>query len=293
MVGILPKSGVAALRMSSTLNHHPIVYEQERAERLYLAPGNATVGLIQLYSTETGEPLAFMPDGVIQGMRVGGTYGLAVKYLARSGAKRMGLLGSGWQARFQVAAASVARELELVKVYSPNRAHREQFAEEVGEEYGLEVSVVGSAEEAARDVDILVAATNARVPVITGDMVQKGMHIAAVQNELSNEALRKADFIVGHSSKRFWIYKGGEGQYGKLISGESTIVDQERLPLLDQVIAGKIPGRNREDQVTMFRSGSGMGLQFAAVGAKVYELAKNRGLGREIPTECFTQTLHT
>jgi hypothetical protein len=75
----------------------------------------ATVGLIQLYSTETGEPLAFMPDGVVQGMRVGGTYGLAVKYLARKNATTMGLLGSGHQARFQVASAQVARPLKHVK----------------------------------------------------------------------------------------------------------------------------------------------------------------------------------
>ncbi len=83
MVGVLPKYGVAALRMSSTLNHRPIRYGVERAERLYLAPGGGTVGLIQLYSMETGEPLSFMPDGAVQGMRVGASFGLGVKYLAR------------------------------------------------------------------------------------------------------------------------------------------------------------------------------------------------------------------
>ncbi|HLQ34044.1 MAG TPA: ornithine cyclodeaminase family protein, partial [Chloroflexota bacterium] len=129
MMGILPKAGVAALRMSSTLNHRPIRYGVERAERLYLAPGGGTVGLIQLYSTETGEPLAFMPDGMVQGMRVGGTFGLAVKYLARPEASTVGLLGSGWQARFQVASTSLARKVRLFKVYSPNPEHRLQFAQ--------------------------------------------------------------------------------------------------------------------------------------------------------------------
>ena len=279
--------------MSSTLNHRPVRFGVERAERLYLAPGNTTIGLVQLYSTETGEPLAFMPDGMIQGMRVGGTYGLAAKYLARAHASTMGLLGSGWQARFQVAAVKIARDLKLVKVYSPNREHREEFAREVGRECGVEIQPVESAGEASLGVDILVAATNARAPLITGEFVRKGMHVMAVQNELSDQALAKADLVVAHSSKRYVMYEGGRGQYGEIVEHKPTPLKQEELPLLEDVIAGKVQGRTRDDQVTMFQSGSGMGIQFAAVGAKVYELAKARGLGHEIPTEWFTQTLHT
>jgi alanine dehydrogenase len=283
MVGILPRRGVAALRMSSTLNHRPVRFGVERAERLYLAPGNTTVGLVQLYSTETGEPLAFMPDGVIQGMRVGGTYGLAVKYLARANAKTLGLLGSGWQARFQVAAALVARKISLVKVYSPNQEHREEFAREMEEEHGISVRAVASASEAASGVDVLIAATNARAPLITGEFVQKGMHVMAVQNELSDQAYAKADLIVAHSSKRYVMYEGGKGQYGEIVPHRPTLVEQETLPLLEQVIAGKVKGRTRDDEVTLYQSGSGMGIQFAAVGARVYELAKARGWVMRFP----------
>lgn len=293
MVGILPKAGVAALRMSSTIQVRPLVDGIERIETLFAGPGGTTVGLVQLYSTDTGEPLAFMPDGVIQGMRVGGTYGLAIKYLARANASTMGLLGSGWQARFQIAAANVGRKLSLVKVYSPNREHREEFARNVGKEYGVKIRAVDSAAEAASDVDILMAATNSRAPVITGEFVRKGMHVMAVQNELSDQAVAKADLIVAHSSKRYLMVDGGKGQYGEPIPHMPTSVEQEGLPLLEDIIARRIPGRTRDDQVTMFQSGSGMGIQFAAVGAKVYELAKERRLGHKIPTEWFTQTLHT
>jgi alanine dehydrogenase len=299
MVGIVPKIGVAALRMSSTLNHWPIRDGVERDERLYVAPvagapAGGTVGLIQLYSTETGEPLAFLPDGVVQGMRVGGTYGLAVKYLARKDATTLGLIGSGHQARYQVAAARVARPLTHVKVYSPTPEHRQQFAAEMEDEHGIDVEAVDSAAEAARDVDILVAATNARARLVNAEMVRPGMHVQAVQNEISNEALARADLIAAHSAKRYLIYRGGEGtgQYGQLDSDPSRI-DHETLPLLHDIIAGKVPGRTSDAQITMFQSGSGMGLQFAAVGAVALELARQHGLGHEIPTEWFTQTLHT
>jgi ornithine cyclodeaminase/alanine dehydrogenase-like protein (mu-crystallin family) len=292
MVGIVPKLGVAALRMSSTLNHRPIRNGIERAERLYLAPGGSTVGLIQLYSTETGEPLAFMPDGVVQGMRVGGTFGLGIKYLARRDASVIGILGSGWQARFQVAAAKVAREVKLVKVYSPNREHRETFAREVGKEYEVEIRPVETISDAAAGVDILIAATNARAPLITGEFARRGMHVTAVQNEISDEALAKADILVSHTEKNYLIYNGGRGQYGEMESHGSGRLSYGEMPLLEDVIVEKVKGRTREDEITMFR-GHGLGLQFAAVGAKAYELAKKKGFGHEIPTEWFTQTLHT
>ena len=150
MVGVIPSMGVAALRMSSTLNHRPLVYGEERAERLYLspvtgAPTGGVVGLIQLYSTDTGEPLAFLPGRHRPGHACRRLYGLAVKYLARPDATRIGLLGSGHEAHFQVASALVARPIAQVKVYSPNPEHREQFAAEMEDEHGIEVQAVASA----------------------------------------------------------------------------------------------------------------------------------------------------
>ncbi|MBM2809813.1 MAG: ornithine cyclodeaminase family protein [Chloroflexi bacterium] len=294
MVGLLPKVGMSALRMSSTLNHKPVKFDVERAERLYLSPSGGVTGLIQLYSMETGEPLAFMPDGVVQGMRVGGTFGLATKHLAREDASVMGLFGSGWQARFQVAATREVRNLKLVKVFSPTLEHRERFARDVSAEYGVPVKAVESPEEAAADVDILISATNAHARLIREDYVHNGMHVAAVQNEISNEAVQKADLQVTHTSKGYWVYEGGEGrgQEGELISQLNGMWDYPELPLLEDMIVGRIPGRTSADQITMFR-GHGLGIQFAAVGALAYNLARARGLGHEIPGDWFVQTEHT
>jgi alanine dehydrogenase len=295
MVGILPKVGVAALRMSSTLNHRPIVDGVERSERLFLAGQDRTVGLVQLYSVHTGEPLAIMPDGIIQAMRVGGTYGLAIKYLARSDSSKLGLLGSGWQARFQVAAAASVCELALLKVYSPNPEHRERFARAMSDLHQVSVCAVSSAEEAVRDVDILISATNARSPTIMEGMVQPGMQIAAIKSqEWSDATLAKGDLIVAVSANEYLTYYAGEGQYGRQIpASESKFMNGRELPLLEDIIAGKIAGRTRRDQITMLRNGSGIGIQFAAVAAKAYEHAKALGYGREIPTDWFTQALNT
>ena len=295
MVGILPKIGVAALRMSSTLNHRPIVDGIERSERLFVASENRTVGLVQLYSVHTGEPLAMMPDGIIQAMRVGATYGLAIKYLARSESSRVGLLGSGWQARFQVGAAAAVRNLSVVKVYSPNHEHRELFAREMSELHKLNVCSTSSVAEATHGVDILISATNSRSPTIYEDMIHPGMHIAAIKSqEWSDSSLAKGDIIVAVSANEYLTYSAGGGQYGRQIpASESKFVQTRDLPLLEDIIAGKIPGRTRNDQITMLRNGSGIGIQFAAVAAKAYEHAKKLSYGREIPTDWFTQPVNT
>lgn len=295
MVGILPKIGVAALRMSSTLNHRPLVDGVERSERLFFAGRERTVGLVQLYSVHTGEPLAIMPDGVIQAMRVGATYGVAIKYLARLESSRVGLLGSGWQARFQVAAAAAVRKLALVKVYSPNPEHRELFARGMSELHKLNVCAVSSAKEATSDIDILISATNSRSPTITDEMLQPGMHIAAIKSqEWSDATLAKGDMIVAVSANEYLTYSAGGGQYGHQIpASESRFIDGRELPLLENIVAGKIPGRTRKDQITMLRNGSGIGIQFAAVAAKAYEHAKKLNYGREIPTDWFTQVVNT
>jgi len=295
MVGVVPKFDVAALRMSSTLNHRPLVNGIERSERLFAAGGNRTVGLVQLYSVSTGEPLAFMPDGIIQAMRVGATYGLAIKYLARSDATRMGLLGSGWQAQFQVAAAAEARQLSLIKVYSPNPDHRGEFARSMSEQHNLNVAAVSSAQEAASGVDILISATNSREPTIAESMIQKGMHIATIKSqEWTDATLAKGDLVVAVSANEYLTYFAGEGQYGRQVpASESTFTSTREMPLLEDIIAGKTQGRTRSDQITMLRNGSGIGIQFACVAAKAYERAKELNLGREIPTDWFTQTVNT
>ena len=65
------------------------------------------------------------------------------------------------------------------------------------------------------------------------------------------------------------------------------------IPLLEDVLTGRAGARTDESQITFFMNVQGLGLQFAAVGARVYELALKRGVGREIPTEWLTQTTNT
>ena len=120
MDAVLPFAGVAALRLNSDV----IVWEKNavgvRKDKQPMAPGGRWVGLILLFSTQTGEPLAIMPDGVIQQLRVGGTNGVAAKLMAPPDARVYALLGAGEQAATQAAAMAAVRPLKQIRVVQPD-----------------------------------------------------------------------------------------------------------------------------------------------------------------------------
>src|SRR5882724_9990956 len=131
MDGVIPKLGIAAVRINSDIVTFPKTGNNVRREKIAAAPGARYTGLVLLFSTENGEPLAILPDGVMQRMRVGAANGLGIKYMARKNASTVGILGSGWQAGAQLMAACAVRDIETIRCFSPNRDRREAFAREM------------------------------------------------------------------------------------------------------------------------------------------------------------------
>jgi len=294
MVGVLPKYGVSALRMSSSIVHHPVTNGQKRVEKLPVAPGGRWVGMVQLYSTLTGEPLAIMPDGYLQRTRVAASSGIAAKYLARQDASVLGLYGAGWQARAQVEALARVRRIQKVKVYSPTKSNRVAFAEEMEPVIGVPIEPVDKPESVTKGADIVACATNAREIVLPAKWIEKGMHITDVKRiEIERAALERVDRVVIHQRLAYETRIGGRGQYGVLEESEWRDADFERYPLLEDVIVGKAPGRRQQEEITYFWNNAGLGLQFAAAGYVIFKRAKEEGMGREIPTDWLTQEFHT
>ena len=91
MAGVAPKFGVGAVRINSDILTWPRTPAGLKRVKVPAAPGGRYVGLVLLFSVETGEPLAIYPDGVVQRMRVAATCGLAAQYLARKDARVVGL----------------------------------------------------------------------------------------------------------------------------------------------------------------------------------------------------------
>jgi ornithine cyclodeaminase/alanine dehydrogenase-like protein (mu-crystallin family) len=298
MDGIVPKFGVGAVRINSDIVTWPKEGGNERRVKVPAAPNRRYTGLVLLFSSENGEPLAIFPDGVVQRMRVGAANGLGVKYLAREDARSVGILGSGWQAGAQLMAVCAVRKIETVRCFSPNAQNRYAFAREWSEKLGVKVVPVSSPEEAMKDVDIAMCATNTIDNVFFADWVRPGLHISSIKRpEIEVAAVKRADIVVLHHSdaapmhlftKGVTIPEKAEGK-GWMLAGD---IDFKGLPTLPQLIVGEAAGRSSADQVTCFLNNIGLGYQFAATGALVYKKAREQKLGHDLPTDWFTEDVH-
>jgi alanine dehydrogenase len=300
LAGVIPKREVFALRIKSDIRYpERDIHGVPTHKKFCIEPGTYC-GLVFLFSTRTAAPLAVVNDGVLQHLRVAATSGVAAKYLARKDSETLGLIGSGGMARTHALAFREVLPIKRIKVFSTTPAHRSAFAKEMADRMGIEVVAVNSPAEAVKGVDVLSSCTDSLSQVIKESWLEPGMHVACVLPfEVEPKAVQKAEVVVRHLSGgavgvkaaaaeleehervRRNLYK----QYG------TPLEKRQDLPTLAEVVSGKAPGRTSDRQITYFHNVPGSGIQFAAVGARLLELAEKQGVGREIPTEWFLQDI--
>ncbi|HCH57636.1 MAG TPA: ornithine cyclodeaminase [Rhodospirillaceae bacterium] len=295
MDGVAPSLGVSAIRINSDIITHPQVGENIRRVKVPAAPGNRYTGLVLLFSTETGEPLAIFPDGEVQPMRVAGTSALAAKYLARDGARSVALIGTGWQAQAQLRAIDTVHEIADYRVYSTQKQNRDRFAMEWSEKLGTQIRPCDTAEEAVADADIVLLATNSIEHVAREAWLEPGMHVSSIKSpEISADVINRCDIAVCHVPHGRPTIEFGAGAAlpetdGLDVDSLAQKIGLADMPTLADIVSGRRPGRTSEDQTTCFLNILGLGYQFAAVGSVLYKKAKEAGLGNEIATDWLTQ----
>ena len=271
MDGVVPKLGVGAIRINSDIVTNPLVGNSRRRVKIPAAPNNRYVGLVLLFSTHNGEPLAIFPDGVLQRMRVGAANGLGVKYMARENARTIGLLGSGWQAETQLTAACAVRKIESVKCFSPNQENREAFCARMTTLLQIPVTSVSEAEDAVAGVDIVMCGSNSLDPIFFERWIEPGMHLSSIKKpEIEPDAIRACDKVVVHTHDTAPILVVAKGANFKEESKDAgwnaaNKIDFKKYPTLPQLIAGHAPGRESDKQVTCFLNNMGMGYQLSLI----------------------------
>ncbi len=247
-----------------------------------VASGHARF-VVPLFSAISGDLLALIEADYLGQMRTGAASGVATRTLAREDARTAGMIGTGLQARTQLLAVSHARKLELVLAFSRDRARREKFATEMTARIGVPVKAVDSAEEAAHGLDIVTTATNSAKPVVEGRWLTSGTHVNAIginiadKREIDGEVVSRADVIAADSVEQTKIEAGDLIQaFGPDTSRWNSVLE------ISDIIAGKIPGRTNRDQITLFKSG-GIAIEDVVVAGRVYEMAQELGLGKDVP----------
>jgi len=239
--------------------------------------------LVPLYSAITGELVALIEADYMGQVRTGAASGVATKYLARKLAKVAGILGTGGQARTQLEAIHCVRMLDSVFVYGRDPQRRNQFSEEMSERLGINVYPVESSAAAVRNAEIICTATTSTHPVLHGEDLAQGVHINAIganhahKQELDEAAVAKANLIFVDSLAQ------SQQEAGDLIVPFSKQPQRwASVRELSDLVAGKAPGRGNDAQITLFKS-NGIAAWDIAVAEKVYTLAQEKGLGRQLP----------
>ncbi len=299
MSGSWPRAGIGAIRYNSDIVTGPIVNGKPRRVKLHLSePGGRYNGQVLLFSTDTGQLLAMLNDGIMQRTRVGASSGVAAKYLARSDAKTLGLLGTGLQAGGQLEAIAAVRSLERVTVFSPTIENLQRFVDHYRKKLGLDIRAAASAEEAVDGVDILVTATNSVSPTVNPAWLKPGMHLSSInRTELAPAVFSKIGRLIVNARDGGTSYTarnctpiGGFNQNDR--NSHSGIAAVDAIPELKDLVSGKASGREAAQEITCFHNYQGLGLQFAAVGSIVYREAVKRKIGLVLDDRYFTQDVH-
>ena len=301
-------SGYFAIRMKSD-----VIYEQEyegaRTQEKYCVEPGKFCGLILLINIQNAEPLALMNDGYLQHMRVGADSGIGAKYIAREDAEVVGMLGSGGMARTHIESFRLARNIKKIQVYSPTKAHREEYAKEMGERFGIETIPVDTPRDVYKGAHIVAGCTDSAVPIIIGKWLEEGSHVTCIGGKPDQDTLQRIDVSLrlGNApaprglpemglSDEYLTYAATPDENaglqmkraGKRAHGA---IAEDRCVLLEELLTGKKKGRTSDKPVSYSERGNIQGAQFFAVAGKVYELARAKGLGREIPTDWLLQDI--
>lgn len=211
--------------------------------------------LVAVWDANTGHFLGTIIGNRVGAVRTGAIGGVAIDLLARKDASSLGIIGSGQQARTQLAAAVEVRDFEHIAVYSPTRANRRAFAAEMREKLGVAVEPVTSPRHAVSGADVLVTATTSREPVIDLDWLEPGVHVNAVGpkfRDLHEIDPAIADLVdLGATDSLAQLDRYEERDVGFFLEGSPI---REDIVELSELIDGAARGRQSTDERTLFCS---------------------------------------
>jgi ornithine cyclodeaminase len=239
-------------------------------------------GMMQAFDAETGQLRGLLFDnGYLTDLRTGAAGALSAEVLARTGVVQAGILGTGAQARYQLEALLLVRQPGRVLVWGRSEEKATAFAREMNARYNwLPLEAVGNAYQVVEGSDVLITTTASTEPLVREDWVMQGTHITAVgsdspvKRELMGQVLAKADKVVADRLAQCLAL----GEIHHAVEG--GFIDEAAVHgELGEILAGRKPGRERDDEITVADL-TGVGVQDAAVAGFVMEEAERRDLGR-------------
>lgn len=254
------------------------------------SPDNYTRGLPRASSTiilndrVTKLPVCVCDGTQVSAMRTGASGGVAMKYLARRNAKVITVCGAGAQGRTQLEAALFVRpSIEKAYVYDLYFDRAEAYAKEMGAKFP-QLAVVPVPQErladAVRESDIVDTATLATEPFVKAEWIKKGALVVNMSAyEVETGCVTMADKVVVD----FWeTVKHRLHSTVAVLAAQGKFRDEELYAEIGEIVGGRKPGRESEDE-TIYFNAVGAGILDIAVAARCYHNAVAQGRGTTVP----------
>lgn len=238
--------------------------------------------ILVLFDWETMELAALISDHLVHAIRSTAPCGVMAKYLALQGASTLAVIGSGRLARWAAEAVCAVRPIRELRVWSPTPAHRMECAEHLQRRLGasIEVRAVESNEAAIRGAEIVTTATKSLEPVMKGEWLAPGCTVLSnTPEEVDQESFLRGSIVT--------VYNDGILSHVPPYHSLVELVESGKLREADfstelsDIVAGKIPGRTRPDEIFIGLNPA-FGILDAATAEFVYRRAKAMGVGTEL-----------
>jgi ornithine cyclodeaminase/alanine dehydrogenase-like protein (mu-crystallin family) len=244
--------------------------------KVYSAFASGARFCVLLFDAAKPELCAVVEADALGRLRTGAASGVAARRLARDGARTLGVIGCGWQARGQVEAIRAALPgIDEVVAYCRTPERLEAFCDQVG-------ATPAESNRDAAELDVVVTITSSRDPVLRGEWLQPGALVCAaganngISRELDNVVLERAVFVCCDSLEQARTESADLWE-----PVESGVLDWLEVHELAEVVSGEVRGRQGDDDIVVFKS-NGLAAWDVAAAAAVYELAREAGVGVQL-----------
>ncbi|MBS3793217.1 hypothetical protein KGY77_11320 [Candidatus Bipolaricaulota bacterium] len=239
-------------------------------------------GIYVLNQPETGKPLAILEASYLTGLRTAAVTGLGLRFLARSDADRLGIIGSGYQAYFQALASDLEQNLNEIRLYDKETTKALDLQNRLSKQLQKKIIVSNSPNELVEKSEIIITVTNASDPVFSGDRLSQGDTIIAVgaykpdAREVDSVTVQRANIWV--DSLETSLEEAGDLiipiEKGKL--NKRAIMGE-----LGGVLEGETPSRSSKQEITLFES-VGLAFEDTALAKVAYDRASESQEGVEV-----------
>jgi len=228
-------------------------------------------GVVTLFDALTGELRAIVDAEAITAIRTAAVSGAATRALARQDANILCILGAGVQAATHMEAILAVRPINKAKVWSIDEEEAQTFASEMESKHNISVAACSSAREAVEGADIICTVTSSPLPVLEGAWIKPGAHINAVG--ACTAIVRELDAMAVALSRLYVDRRESAlNEAGDILIplSDGIISESHIVGELGDLLLKKIPGRQSEEEITLFES-LGLAVEDLAAACRIIE----------------------